>query len=87
MPQKATDSPIDYITLRSRIVVCSLKKLLLELLVELFGVFFPGDSFAALVADGAAGLASGLASASAFATSGNFLFCGFSNSLNHSYSP
>ena len=68
-------------------VVCSLKKLLLKLLVELFGIFFPGNSFAALVADGAAGLASRLAGASALATSGYFLFCGFSNSLNHNYSP
>ena len=58
--------------------------LLPRLLRALFGVLFPGYSFAALVANRATRLAGRLAGASAFAASGNFLFGGFCNSLNHS---
>ena len=46
--------------------------------------FFARDSFAGLVTYRAAGFASGLASASAFTTTGHFLICGFRNRLNHS---
>ena len=53
------------------------------LFTRFFGIFFPSNSLTALIADGATRLASGLASASAFAAAGNFLLCGFSYRFNH----
>ena len=48
-----------------------------------FDFFFASNSFAGLVAYGAARFASGLTGASAFTASGNFLFSGFRDRLNH----
>ena len=52
-----------------------------------FDLFFSGYSFTGLVAYRTAGLTSGLAGASAFAATNNFLFLRFCNRLNHSLSP
>ena len=52
-----------------------------------FDFLFARDSFAGLVAYRAAGFASGLTGASAFAASGHFLFSGFRNRLNHNRPP
>ena len=53
----------------------------------LFGVVFPRDALAGLVADRAAGFAGGLACASAFAAARNLLFRGAGNrfDLIHSF--
>jgi hypothetical protein len=48
-----------------------------------FDFLFARNSFAGLVAYRAARFASGLAGASAFTASGNFLFSGFRNRFNH----
>ena len=52
-----------------------------------FDFFFTRNSFAGLVANSTARFASGLTGASAFATTGNFLICGFRNRLNHNILP
>ena len=52
-----------------------------------FDFFFTRNSFAGLVPYRAARFASGLTGASAFATSGYFLFSGFCNRFNHNVPP
>jgi hypothetical protein len=52
-----------------------------------FDFLFARNSFAGLVAYRAARFPSGLASASAFTASGNFLFNGFRNRFNHNKRP
>ena len=52
-----------------------------------FDFFFARNSFAGLVAYRTARFASGLAGASAFTASGNFLISGFRNRLNHNRPP
>lgn len=58
-------------------------KKFLNLLRFFIDSFFSGDSFAALVAYGAARLASGLAGTSAFATACYFSISGFCDGLDH----
>jgi len=53
------------------------------LLARFFGVFFSGNSFAALIADRAARFACGLAGASAFSAASYFLFRRFCYRFNH----
>ena len=55
----------------------------MQLKLFAFDFFFARNSFAGLIAYRTARFASGLAGASAFATSSNFLFSGFRNRLNH----